>query len=334
MDKQTEKRRKLAHVLSEISRKDVVCKMDLKTNTGYCMATINALLTELSNDGFIILNDKKNNIGLRKTSICVNPQKVVVGVCYHRMKLYGRLMTLCGEVIHSVEKELDEAHCDIADGITSVIESMLNNKYSLAGIGISVALYDNTSLMRVLALRFSVSVHIMDGVTALAMYYRHIVKKSNTNFAVLFMGKRIRASKVSEWCETIELGNLLSPIISAKKGRLIYDEVLSSEAVKHRMTNKYGKMETAFEATTMDADISFYSKQLQYALGELLLLVDKTIKPASIIVAGDYITDELVNGSIEGLGENVRAEVVSFGKGLSEKIEGACGIALNGLLYY
>lgn len=332
MEKEREKNRKIAHILAEVSKSEVICKTELRNNTGYGNSTITAALNSLSDLGLIVSKNKANDNA--KGGFCINPNKVVAGISYQRMSLYARLMTLDGRIIQTAEKKLDEAHLDIVDSIIQLIESMMIAPYSLSAIGVAIALNDNSGISRALALRFSVPVSIGDSVLALGMYYRYIVKKSNINTAVLLMGKRVRASIISEWDEGMELGNLLSPIISAKKGRLVYDEILSTEAVRQRMLNKYNKTEQAFEAGVIDPEIAFYSKQLQYALGELILLIDKTVKPLAIIIAGDYITNELVKGSIEGLGENIRAETVSFGKGHEEKISGACCIALNNFLYY
>lgn len=332
---ETDKKRKIAHILWEIIKNKESCKLMLRTATGYSMTTVNAAMKTLSEQGIIKIGEIKSGTGSRKTAACIKRETVIAGVSYYRMKLYGKLMTFDGQIVVSEEKELNEAHCDITDSISALIEKLqISSGLTIAAIGVSVAMNDNTSLARVLALRFSVPVHIADSLSALAMYYRYKVKMNNTNLAVLYAGKRIRSAKIAEWGEDIELGNLLSPIISAKKGRLVYDEVLSADAVKNRIRQKYGKNEAVFEAGTLEPEILFYSKQLQYALGELILLIDKTVKSSAIIVAGDYITKEIVEGSLDGLGDNVRAEVVCFEKGLKEITEGACCIALNGFCYY
>ncbi len=330
----TVKKRKVAHILSEILKNGEVCKLALRTATGYSTTTVDSALKNLSEQRIITIGEKKSGAGSRKIAISANPRIVIAGVSYYRMKLYGKLMQLDGKIVATGEKELNESHCDLSDSVTALIESMLSASPTLAAIGVSVAMGDSTSFARILALRFSVPVHVSDSLSALAMYYRYKVKKNNTNLAVLYAGKRIRSVKVKEWGEDIELGNLLSPIISAKKGRLIYDEVLSAEAVRHRMRQKFGKAETAFEAGTLEPEISFYAKQLQYALGELILLIDKTVKPSAIITAGEYMTKELIEGSLDSLAGGVRAEVVCFEKGRDEIIEGACYIAYNGLCYY
>ncbi|NCA67417.1 MAG: hypothetical protein EOM87_05080 [Clostridia bacterium] len=298
------------------------------------MSTVISAVKLLDADGIILAAKGKTGTGSSKTTVNINPDKVVAGVSYFRMRLYGKLMSLDGRIMHSAEKELNEAHCDIVDSITRLIEDMLHNCYSLSAIGLSMAMSDNTSLAKVLALRFCVPVHISDSVGALAMHQRYIVKKNNANIAVLYIGRHIRCAKVAEWCENIELGNLLSPIISAQKGRLIYDEVLSVDVVKQRMQSKYGKADYMFEAAVMEPEITVYSKQLQYAIGELILLLDRTVKPSTIIVAGDYVTKDLVDGGIDSLGDTVRAEVICTGNGFREITEGACCIGLNGFLYY
>ncbi len=334
MDIETEKKRKAAHILCATARLKEACKIELRRQTGYSMTTINSTVSSLAERGMLAISEKKSGTGSKKSVITINPKAVVVGISFYRMKISARIMTLDGEVIHSDEKCLEALHCDIADAITAMIERLLKGEYNLVAIGVSISLQDNSSLAKVLALRFGVPVHMGDSVAALAMYYRYRVKKKNTNIAVLLLAKHIRCANVGEWSEALELGNLLSPIISAQKGRLIYDEVLSAEAVKQRMYSKYNRTESAFEAAVISGDVASYAKQLQYALGELILLIDKTVKASALIVAGEYVTKPLVQGSIELLGDSLRGEIVCFDKGINEIADGAGCIALNSFLYY
>lgn len=329
-----EKNRKIAHILSSIVNSRNLSKIDIRKQTFYSMSTINAALTHLLKEKLITVNKQKDN-NVIKNIINYNAKKIVAGVSMYRKKLYATIMNLRGEVICFTEKDICKEVIDIADNVTSVLESLLTGlNHSLASIGISVASNDINSLEKVLALRFGVPVYSMDHIGAIAMYYRYIVSKNNSHIVALYIGKHIRSAKVMDACEWLELGNLLSPIISAKKGRLLYDEVLSSDTVKGKIVTRYGNLEAMFESSIFEKDIFSYAKQIKYALGELLLLLDKTLKPRTIIVAGDYISEELVEGSLDTLGDNVRANVVSFGNGSKQIVEGSACIALNSLLYY
>ncbi len=204
----------------------------------------------------------------------------------------------------------------------------------LVGIGLSVAGADMEKVQNELSIRYAVPCHLLENVEAVGYHYRWQSKLPMSKIAAISVGNRLRCAVVDASSRVIEVGELLSPITSARRGRLPYNSVLSTREVSSRLKNSNYRGDLAFEAASLveNDDIGIYVNGLQLALSELLFTVDKLLSPDKMVVFGEYLSDKLMRNVMDRIDGRVNSVLSIMNNKKDVLADGAAAKVLS-LLY-
>ncbi len=326
--------KKTAAVLSAIAVGNGVNKLEIKKQTGFSATTVLSAVSELLSKGAVTVKAGINPVGGKPPDIVSIAPDARLAVFADNGFFDGEQSNSYTLTEYTLKGEKDSSVGITPEGIAA---ALTEGKYQSAallssddlfcdGFGAKGALdtVKNGCPLTVCRRPF----------LAAALDERYYSRFDRADILCLNLGDSPECYLLEDDARQIDVSNLLSPVISSSKGRLPYSDMLSAKTVAYYLNRYSGDRFSAFESGEFigrfqDREKCF-AEQLTYALGELLLVLDRTIRPNSIAVSGRYISDELLTQAEKSAGEKIYAKVCQ----LTVSPQCGSGAALHGICYY